>query len=111
MRRALADPAVSASVLKAVRSVVASYESIVRNHPASGYSDDALWRAGRLSLDAFGRFGKQRERDAGLRLLRLLAAEYPTSKLARQVPEVLAAAAPGQRGAERRKARRRIERR
>ena len=95
VRRALADPAVSESVLKAVRSVVASYESIVRKHPASGYSDDALWRAGRLSLEAFERFGKQRERDAGLRLLHLLAAEYPTSKLARQVPDVLAAAAQG----------------
>jgi N-acetylmuramoyl-L-alanine amidase len=93
VRRALADPAMSESVLKAVRSVVASYESVVRIHPASGYSDDALWHAGRLALDAFGRFGKQRERDAGLRLLRLLAAEYPTSKLARQVPAVLAAAA------------------
>ena len=61
VRRALADPAVSESVLKAVRSVVASYEAIVRRHPASSYSDNALWQAGRLSLDAFGRFGKQRE--------------------------------------------------
>ncbi|MEO8258401.1 MAG: N-acetylmuramoyl-L-alanine amidase [Acidobacteriota bacterium] len=93
VRRALTDPAVPASVLKAVRSAVASYEAIVRKYPASGYSDDALWHAGRLSLDAFERFGRPRERDAGLRLLRLLAAEYPTSKLTRQVPALLASAA------------------
>lgn len=95
VRTALADPAVSESVLKAVRTVVASYEAIVRQHPASSYSDNALWQAGRLALEAFERFGKPREKDAGLRLLRLLASEYPTSALARRVPEVLAASDAG----------------
>jgi N-acetylmuramoyl-L-alanine amidase len=90
VRRAFADPSVSESVLKAVHTVVASYEAIVRRHPTSSYSDNALWQAGRLSLEAFDRFGQQRDNNAGLRLLRLLAAEYPASKLARQVPGVLA---------------------
>ena len=95
VRRALADPSVSESVLKAVHTVVASYEAIVRRHPTSSYSDDALWQAGRLSLEAFDRFGKPRDNNAGLRLLRLLAAEYPASKLARRVPDVLAAKTEG----------------
>ena len=85
VRAALAAPSASESVLKAVRDAVGSYESVVRHYPTSGYSDNALWQAGRLSLDAFERFGQPRDKDAGIRLLRLLATEYPTSKLARQV--------------------------
>ena len=50
--------------------------------PASGYSDNALWQAGRLSIDAFLRFGQERDKNTGIRLLRLLTTEYPTSKLA-----------------------------
>jgi N-acetylmuramoyl-L-alanine amidase len=95
VRRALDDPSVSESVLKAVRAVVASYEAIVRHYPASSYSDNALWQAARLSLEAFEQFGRQRDKDAGLRLLRLLASEYPTSTLARRVPGVLAAEPKG----------------
>ena len=54
----------------------------MRRFPASGYSDDALWHAGRLALDSYGRFGEARDRDAGVRLLQRLSAEYPASKLA-----------------------------
>jgi N-acetylmuramoyl-L-alanine amidase len=89
VRAVLADESAAESVLKTVRAVVASYESIVRRHPTSSYCDNALWQAGRLSLDAFQRFGEPRDRDAGVRLLRFLASEYPTSKLARQVPQLL----------------------
>ena len=53
VRKALADPHMSDVVLKAVREVVAGYEAVVRHYPASSYSDDALWNAGRLELDAF----------------------------------------------------------
>src|SRR5512134_603760 len=56
VRTALADPAVTESVLKAVRTVVSDYEALVRRFPASAVSDDALWFAGWLSIDAFGRF-------------------------------------------------------
>jgi len=34
-RAALADPAVSSTVLKSVRQVVAAYESVVRRYPTS----------------------------------------------------------------------------
>jgi N-acetylmuramoyl-L-alanine amidase len=78
-------------VLKDIHSIVTAYQTLVRRFPASGYSDDALWQAGRLELDAFGRFGDARDRDNGLRLLHRLAADYPTSRFAKRVPEALAA--------------------
>src|SRR5215471_6823423 len=89
-RAALKDDQASAEVLVEVRALVAEYEAIVRRFPASGYSDDALWQAGRLSLDAFTRFGQQRDKTAGLRLLRALTTQYPSSALAGRVPEQLA---------------------
>ncbi len=78
------------SVLADVRAVVAAYESLVAHYPASGYSDNALWQAGRLSIDAFLQFGQPRDRDAGQRLLRRLQSGYPTSRLVKQVPDQLA---------------------
>ena len=71
----------------AVRTVVADYENVVRHYPASGFSDDALWRAATLSRDAFETFQDVRDRSAALRLFQLLASEYPTSKLSKQTPE------------------------
>src|SRR4051794_5236010 len=59
-----------------VRSVVAAYREIVRLYPASGYTDDALWQAGRLSIDAFLRFGQERDKTIGVRLLQLLTTGY-----------------------------------
>ncbi|HEX3646659.1 MAG TPA: N-acetylmuramoyl-L-alanine amidase [Vicinamibacterales bacterium] len=93
VRVALNAPDAAPVVLNDVRAVVAAYEAIVRHYPASGYSDNALWQAGRLSLDAFARFGQASDRNAGVRNLRRLAAGYPTSKLAKQVPEQLTRAA------------------
>ncbi len=93
VREALSDQSASETVLKALRTAVATYESLVRRYPTSSYSDNALWQAARLSLDGFARFGQPQDRDAGIRLFKALAAEYPTSKLASQVPEQLAAAA------------------
>ena len=89
VRAALSDERGPASVLKAVRTVVADYEMVVRHYPASGYSDNALWQAGRLSLDAFNKFGETQDRETGIRLLRALEAQYPTSKLAKQVTDLL----------------------
>jgi N-acetylmuramoyl-L-alanine amidase len=83
VRAALNDQADPESVLKAVRTVVAAYESLVRRYPNSSYCDNALWRAARLSLDAFDRYGQPRDQEVGRRLLRRLGAEYPTSKLAK----------------------------
>jgi N-acetylmuramoyl-L-alanine amidase len=92
VRAALSDPAASSPVLKSVHQAIGEYETLVRHYPTSGYSDDALWRAGHLALDAFNRFGNAQDHETGVRLLRWLAAEYPTSKLAKRVPGVLAAA-------------------
>ncbi|HXD72612.1 MAG TPA: N-acetylmuramoyl-L-alanine amidase [Vicinamibacterales bacterium] len=75
--------------LKDIHAIVTAYQTLVRRFPASGYSDDALWQAGRLELDAFARFGEARDREIGTKLLQRLAADYPTSKLARRVPDTL----------------------
>jgi N-acetylmuramoyl-L-alanine amidase len=90
VRKALADASASPTVLKAVRTVVADYETLVRQYPLSGYSDDALWFGGWLSLDAFEKFGDEHDRIAAIRLWRTLASQYPSSKLAKQVPQQLA---------------------
>jgi len=90
VRKALADAGASPSVLRAVHTVVADYEALVRQYPLSAYSDDALWFGGWLSLDAFGKFGDERDRTAAIRLWRTLASQYPSSKLAKQVPQQLA---------------------
>ena len=90
----LDDPNAQAEpALDDVHAAVAAYLLVPRRYPASGYSDDALWRAGRLSLDAFARFGRTGDRDSGQRLLKRLASGYPGSKLAKQVPAALEGAA------------------
>ena len=86
----LNDPNAPADTsLDEIHTAVAAYLLVPRRFPASGYSDDALWRAGRLSLDAFARFGNSGDRDSGQRLLKRLATGYPASKLAKQVPAAL----------------------
>jgi N-acetylmuramoyl-L-alanine amidase len=91
VRTALTDADATSVILKAVRAVVSSFEHVVRQFPASAYSDDALWRAARVSADAFERFGEPREKSAAVRLLQTLASQYPASRFARQVPGQLAA--------------------
>jgi N-acetylmuramoyl-L-alanine amidase len=96
IRVALADPDAPLK-LEEVRAVVRAYDAIVAQYPASGYSDNALWQAGHLALDAFWRFGQAQDKDTCVRLLQRLVTAYPTSKLAKQVPAVLrqtAAAVP-----------------
>jgi N-acetylmuramoyl-L-alanine amidase len=96
IRVALADPDAPLK-LEEVRAVVRAYEAIVAQYPASGYSDNALWQAGHLALDAFWRFGQAQDKDACVRLLQRLVTAYPTSKLAKQVAAELrqtAVAAP-----------------
>ena len=84
IRVALADPDAPLK-LEEVRAVVRAYEAIVAQYPASGYSDNALWQAGHLALDAFWRFGQAQDKDTCVRLLQRLATAYPTSKLTKQV--------------------------
>jgi N-acetylmuramoyl-L-alanine amidase len=95
-RAALADADAPAS-LDEIHAVIAAYLTLPRRYPSSGYSDNALWQAGRLSLDAFTRFGDDRDKAAGVRLLQRLVAGYPTSKLVKDVPAVIDALAPAVR--------------
>ena len=89
VRAALSAADSTPAVLADVRAAAAGYEAVVRQYPASAYSDNALWQGGRLLLDAFSRFGQAADKDAGIKMLKRLAVMYPTSKLARQVPEQL----------------------
>ena len=90
VRTALADQDAIPTTIKAARTVVGDFEAIVRRYPTSGYGDDALWHAGQLALDTFRKFGDEHEKAAAVRLLRALASEYPTSKLASRVTAALA---------------------
>src|ERR1051325_4326435 len=92
VRAELVSEAASLTTLRDVRAALSAYEALVRAYPASGYSDNALWQAGCLALDAFDRFGDTQDRERGLRLLQRLAAGYPTSRLVSQVPEQIARA-------------------
>jgi N-acetylmuramoyl-L-alanine amidase len=85
LRPKLASDAASPATLREARTIVSAYEAVVRRYPASSYSDNALWQAGCLALDAFARFGQVQDRELGVRLLRRLASSYPSSKLAKQV--------------------------
>lgn len=84
VRKALGVKAPAPTVLKAVRTVVADFESVVRHYPKSGYCDDALWRAAVLSREAFEELHEAREYTAAVRLFQSLGTEYPSSKFAKQ---------------------------
>lgn len=90
VRTAMAVHEPGPEVLTELRAAVTEYRTIVRQYPSSAYSDDALWRAGRLLLDAFDRFGQDNDKAVGLRLLRTLSATYPASRLVKAVPAQLA---------------------
>ncbi len=72
-----------------IRDAVAAYERFVHRYPTSGYSDNALWQAGNLSLLAYQRFGQDADRRTGLRLLNQLKASYPSSSLLDRYAEVV----------------------
>jgi N-acetylmuramoyl-L-alanine amidase len=72
------------------RAVVGAYEQFVRRFPVSGFSDNALWQAGNLSLLAYQRFGQTSDRRAGLRLLNQLKSSYPSSSLLGRYDETVA---------------------
>jgi N-acetylmuramoyl-L-alanine amidase len=88
--RVLRDDAGAATAAQ-VRRVVASYESIVRHHPTSGYCDNALWQAANLAALAYERFGNEADRRTASRLFTLLMKGYPTSKLVPRASEALGA--------------------
>ena len=88
--RVIRDDANSATLVQ-MRRVVASYESLVRRHPASGYCDNALWQAGNLAALAYERFGDEADRKAALRLFARVASGYPSSKFVARAVDARAA--------------------
>ena len=86
--RTVRDDANKANLVQ-MRRIVASYEVIVRKHPASGYSDNALWQAANLAALAHERFGSDADKKTAARLFALLATEYPTSKLVARASEAV----------------------
>ncbi len=78
-----------APTLAQYRSAVSSYDAIVRKYPASGYVDNALWQGAALAMEAFQRFGEQRDQATARRLLELLGEEYRFSPLSSKAREVL----------------------
>jgi N-acetylmuramoyl-L-alanine amidase len=72
-----------------MRRAVASYEAVVRKHPASGYCDNALWQAANLAALSYERFGNDLDRKTAARLFTLLSKEYPSSKLVARATEAL----------------------
>jgi N-acetylmuramoyl-L-alanine amidase len=109
---------VPAPLLHRVRAVIGEYEQLARRYPRSGYSDNALYRGGVLSAEAFWQNGEDHDRRVAVRLFDALVTRFPKSSLNRQVsgytsrlstrPEALphpapetaqASAAEGDRGA------------
>ena len=95
VRAELASDGRTLETLRTVRNIVAEFESLVRHYPASGYSDNALWQAALLALDAYETFGHEGDRETAVRLLKALVASYPSSSLVARVPERLAKAVGG----------------
>ena len=72
-------------LLRRIRGLVGEYERLANRYPRSGYSDNALYQAAMLSADAFWYFGEEPDRNAALRLIAALKAQFPSSSLNRQV--------------------------
>lgn len=68
-----------ASVADDFRVVVNRYWSFVRRYPSNGYVDNALWQAATLSMDAFVRFGEDRDKHRAVQLFQWLRDHYPYS--------------------------------
>ena len=74
--------------LQQLRNAVASYESIARRFPSSGYTDNSLWQGANLSLLAHERFGQDTDLQTALKLLERLTSQYPSSSLAKQARDL-----------------------
>ena len=92
--RGLRAPADTPATLTELRRGIARYEDIVRQYPRSGYSDNALWQAAGLALEAYDRYGDVADQQRGERLLRMLVSEYPSSSLVPRVATRLASLVP-----------------
>ena len=87
--RSLRSPADEPPTLAQLRDAIVAYTKIARQYPRSGYSDNALWQAAGLAIQAFERHRQPTDRDAGMRFLRRLEREYPSSSLVPRVADRL----------------------
>src|SRR5687768_702666 len=67
-----------------VTQVLASFESLVRRFPTSGYADNALFQAASLAEMAYARFKRAEDLERAVRFYRWLIQEYPTSSFVKQ---------------------------
>ena len=83
--RGLREPGVQPS-LNDLRAAISGYQEIVRRFPRSAFDDHSLWQAAGLAMEAYERYRQQRDLETGVRLLRLLSINHPTSSFASRVP-------------------------
>ena len=86
--RGLREPGVQPS-LNDLRAAISGYEEIVRRFPRSAFDDHSLWQAAGLAIEAYERYRQQQDLETGVRLLRLLSVNHPTSSFAGRVPNRL----------------------
>ena len=89
--RQLRTPAEDPPTLAKLRDAIAAFKEVVRQYPRSGYSDNALWQAAGLALLALDCHHQSADRDAGVRFLRMLEHDYPSSSLVPRVADRLEA--------------------
>lgn len=80
--------------LAKMRRIVAAYEAVVRKHPTSGYSDNALWQGAGVAELAFERFKDPADQGTAKRLLKALVSQYPSSSLVPRAKGQLASLDP-----------------
>ena len=84
--RGLREPGTTPS-LNDYRAAIAAYEAILRRFPTSSYDDHALWQSAGLAIEAYDRYRQHGDLENGVRLLRTLEHQHPTSPFASRVAE------------------------
>ena len=80
-----APPATRDEVLRKARSVIASYDALVRRFHSSGYSDNALFNAATIAEALYAKFNRAADRAAAERYRHRLRVEYPNSSLVKKL--------------------------
>jgi len=83
------EPASASDARSQASKVIASFESLVRRFPTSGYADNALWQGASLAEAAYVKFNRREDQDRAVRLYRWLVAEYPASSLVKRANQQL----------------------
>lgn len=77
-------PTPAAQLATQVTQVIASFESLVRRFPTSGYADNALFQAATLADAAYAKLKRPEDLDRAIRYYRWLIQEYPASPLVKK---------------------------